>query len=47
MPSKLIPAVSIYSVVLISFFFTGTPAGWACTFGVIASCISYFGGLKL
>lgn len=47
MPSKLIPAVSIYSVVLISFFFTGTPAPWACAFGVVASCISDFGGLQL
>lgn len=47
MPGRLIAALSIYSVVLVMFFLTGTPPFWAFVFGLVAFCISYAGGLKI
>jgi|GEM_PF-3811213 hypothetical protein len=47
MPGKLIAALSIYSVVLVAFFLTGIPSLWAFIFGVVASAISYAGGLHI
>ena len=47
MPGKLIAALSIYSVVLVMFFLTGTPSLWAFTFGIVAFCISYAGDLQV
>jgi len=41
MVEVLIAAITIYCVVMVSFFLMGTPPVWACIFGVIASCISY------
>jgi len=47
MPGKLIAALSIYSVVLVTFFLTGVPSLWAFMFGVVASSIGYAGGLQI
>jgi hypothetical protein len=46
MPGKLIAALSVYSVVLVAFFLTGTPPLWAFAFGILASGLSYTGGLE-
>ncbi|MGA2698376.1 MAG: hypothetical protein ABSE74_01905 [Methanoregula sp.] len=47
MPGKIIAALSIYSVVLVAFFLTGTPSLWAFLFGVVTCIISYAGGLQV
>jgi hypothetical protein len=46
MVEVLIAAIAIYCVVMVSFFLMGTPPVWACFFGVIASCFSYYCKLK-
>jgi hypothetical protein len=47
MSGRLIAALSVYSVVLVAFFLTGTPPLWAFVFGVVACCISYGCGLQV
>ncbi|MGA7798959.1 MAG: hypothetical protein WB986_10095 [Methanoregula sp.] len=47
MPGKLIAALSVYSIVLVAFFLTGTPPLWAFVFGLVACVLSYAGGLEV
>ncbi|MFZ0005083.1 hypothetical protein [Methanoregula sp.] len=47
MPGKVIAALSVYSVVLVTFFLTGTPSLWAFVFALVACGLCYASGLEV